>query len=108
VTTTRRDFTKLVGASAVAATAAATVASPAAALTIWEQAELEVQQTGEVSPQIVKTLLDLHGPHGIFDQPEYFEELRASLARKIRDHAVIRKYASELPADLEPLLSFRR
>ena len=87
----------------MAATASAT---PAAGLSIWERAELEVQQTGEVSPQIVRTLLDLHGPHGIFDQPEPFEELRASLARKIRDHAVIRKF--EIPADLEPLLSFRR
>ena len=105
MSTTRREFTKLMGASAVAATASAT---PAAALSIWDRAELEVEQTGEVSAATVKTLLDLHGPHGIFDQPEPFEELRASLSRKVRDHAVIRKLASEIPPDLEPLLSFRR
>jgi hypothetical protein len=103
MSTTRREFTKLVGASAVAATASAT---PVAAMSIWERAELEVQQTGVVSPEVARTLLDLHGPRGIFDQPEPFEELRASLARKIRDHAVIRKF--EIPQDLEPLLSFQR
>lgn len=103
MTTSRREFTKLVGVSAVAATA---TTSPVAALSLWERAEQEVEQSGEVSPELVRMMLDLHGPRGIFDQPGPFEELRASIARKVKDRAVIRRFA--IPSDLEPILSFRR
>jgi hypothetical protein len=51
-------------------------------------------------------LLDAQGARGIFSEPEHFEELRRSLARKIRDHKIIRDYP--VPADIEPLLAFRR
>ena len=103
MTTSRREFTKRVGASVVATAA---TASPVAGLSLWERAEREVQQLGQVSPEVTRMLLDLHGPHGIFDEPVYFEQLRASLTRKVRDHAVIRRF--EIPADLEPANSFLR
>ncbi|MBI4521372.1 MAG: hypothetical protein HY701_11080 [Gemmatimonadetes bacterium] len=97
--TNRREFTKLLGASAVAP-----LAAPAAGLTLWERAELEVQQTGEVSPELTRALLDAQGSRGIFEEPEHFEVLRAALARKIRDHRILRSFP--LPADIEPLLNF--
>jgi len=97
----RRQFAKLVGASL-----AAPVVAPAAGLSYIERAELEVEQTGEVSADLTRALLDAQGAHGIFEDPEHFEELRRSLARKIRDHKIIRDYP--VPEDIEPILGFRR
>ena len=99
--TSRRNFGKLLGASL-----AAPVVAPAFGLSYIERAELEVEQTGEVSADLTLALLDAQGARGIFTEPEHFEELRRSLARKIRDHKIIRDFP--LPADIEPILGFRR
>ena len=42
---------------------------------LWERAEMEVQQTGEVSADVVRILLDLQGPRGIYEDPKEFESL---------------------------------
>jgi hypothetical protein len=98
--TVRRQFVQMLGASAFAPLVAAEYSSP------WGRAEREVEQTGEVSPEMTLALLDAQGVRGIFEEPRAFEELRAALARKIQAHKFIRSY--EVPADIEPLLSFRR
>lgn len=95
--TSRREFAQLIGAAVVA---------PVTGLSYIERAELEVEQTGEISPDLTRALLDAQGARGIFEDPEHFEELRRSLARKIRDHKIIRDYP--VPADIEPILAFRR
>jgi len=97
--TSRRRFAGMIGAVA-AAPAVATAAS------MWERAEAELQQTGEVSPEFVRTLLDLQGPRGIYDDPKQFESLRAAIARAIPEHKSIRDFAVSM--DIEPLLNFRR
>ena len=99
--TSRRNFAKLAGASVIAP-----VLASAAGLSYLERAELEVEQTGEVSADLTRALLDAQGARGIFEDPEHFEELRRSLARKIRDHKIIREFP--VSADIEPLLAFRR
>jgi hypothetical protein len=98
---TRREFTKLMGASLVAP-----LSIPGTGPSLWERAEREVEQTGEVSPEVTRILLDNQGVRGIYEEPEHFEELRAALARKIRDHKVIREFP--IPADVEPILFFGR
>jgi hypothetical protein len=99
--TSRRKFGKLLGVSLVAPAIV-----PAAGLSYIERAELEVEQTGEVSAELTMALLDAQGARGIFAEPEHFEELRRSLARKIRDHKIIRDFP--VPPDVEPILGFRR
>lgn len=79
---------------------------PALGVPLIERAELEVEQTGEVSAELTLALLDAQGARGIFAEPEHFEELRKSLARKIRDHKIIRDFP--VSADIEPILAFRR
>ena len=98
--TSRRDFTKqLLGASLVAP-----LASPGIGLSLWERAELEVEQSGEVSPEVTRALLDNQGSRSVFDDPAEFEQLRAALARKVRDHRILRSF--EVPNDVEPILNF--
>ena len=89
---TRREFAAMLGA----------VAFPS----VWERAEAEYEQTGEVSPDIVQTLLDIQGERGIFADPKHLEELRAAVGRKIRDHKLIR--AVKLPEDIQPVTFFKR
>ena len=99
--TSRRKFAQLIGAALVAPVVSATPG-----LSYIERAELEVEQTGEVSAELTAALLDAQGARGIFSEPEHFEELRRSLARKIRDHKIIRDFP--ISPDIEPLLAFRR
>ncbi len=99
--TSRRQFGKMLGVSLVAPAVV-----PEIGLSYIERAELEVEQTGEVSAELTLALLDAQGARGIFTEAEHFEELRRSLARKIRDHKIIREFP--VPADIEPLLAFRR
>ena len=99
--TSRRKFAKLIGASL-----GLPAIAPAAGLSYIERAELEVEQTGEVSADLTRALLDAQGARGIFEQSEHFEELRRSLARKIRDHKIIRDFP--VSPDIEPILGFRR
>ena len=97
--TSRRDFTKqLLGASVVAA------APAAGGLSLLERAELEVQQTGEVSAEVTRALLDVQGSRSIFEDPEQFEYLRQALGRAVRDHRILRDFP--VPDDVEPLLTF--
>ena len=99
--TTRRDFAKqLLGAAAVAPLAAA----PMAGLSLLERAELEYQQTGEVSAEVTRALLDVQGSRSIFEDPQQFELLREALGRAIRDHRILRDFP--VPDDVEPLLTF--
>jgi hypothetical protein len=99
--TSRRKFAKVVGASIIAP-----VIAPTVGLSYIERAELEIQQTGEVSAELTLALLDAQGARSIFSEPEHFEELRRSLTRKIRDHKILRDFP--VPPDIEPLLAFRR
>ena len=99
--TSRRKFTQILGASI-----AAPIAPTTAIAGLWERAEIELQETGEVSADVVRILLDLQGPRGIYDDPKEFESLRAAVARAIPEHQAIRKF--EVPMDTEPLLSFKR
>lgn len=99
--TSRRKFAGLLGGAIVAP-----AAMPALGVPLIERAELEVEQTGEVSAELTLALLDAQGARGIFAEPEHFEELRKSLARKIRDHKIIRDFP--VSADIEPILAFRR
>src|SRR5688572_23594009 len=95
----RRDFTKLLGVAA-----AAPLAIPGAGLSLLERAELEELQTGEVSAEVTRALLDVQGSRSIFEDPAQFEELRAALARAIRDHRILREF--QVPDDVEPVLTF--
>jgi hypothetical protein len=100
MSSTRRDFTKqLLGAAAVAP-----LAVPTGGLSLLERAELEVEQTGEVSAEVTRALLDVQGSRSIFEDPQQFELLREALARAIRDHKILRDFP--VPDDVEPLLNF--
>jgi hypothetical protein len=99
--TSRRKFSKIIGASIVAPAVV-----PVAGLSLWERAETKFQQTGEISAEVVRMLLDLQGPHGIYDDPKHFEDLRAALARTMPDHRVIQSL--DFPPDIEPILSLKR
>jgi hypothetical protein len=90
---TRRQFAAMLGA---------TVAYPS----LWERAAAEFEQSGEVSADVTLALLDAQGERGIFADPKHLDELRAALARKFRDHKIVRSFP--LPDDIEPLLGFRR
>jgi len=99
--TSRRKFAQILGASITAP-----MVSTTASAGLWERAEMELEQTGEVSAEVVRTLLDLQGPRGIYEDPKEFESLRAAVTRAIPEHQAIRKF--EIPMDTEPLLSFKR
>lgn len=90
---TRREFATLLGAA---------VAFPR----LWERAEEELEQTGEVSADTTMALLDAQGERGIFADPKHLEELRAALGRKLRDHKIIRAF--KVPEDVQPLVYFKR
>jgi hypothetical protein len=96
----RRDFTKLLGAAAVATP----LSIPGGGLSLLERAEVDLQQTGEVSAEVTRALLDVQGSRSIFEDPAQFEELRAALGRAIRDHKILREFP--VPDDVEPLLTF--
>lgn len=100
----RREFTKLMGAAALAPLAPPLRSAAAPALSIWEQAEMDVQQTGTVSKEVALMLLDNQGSRSVYDDPKEMDELRAALARKVRDHKVIRSFP--LGPEVEPILTF--
>jgi len=97
--TTRRDFTKLMGAALVVPIAGCGPGS-----SLWDRAEAEVQDSGLPSPETTHALLDNQGARGVFEDAAEFEELRKALARKIRDHRIVRDFP--VPDDIEPLLNF--
>ncbi len=90
----RRKFTKVAGAG-VAALALA-----------WEQACVEVTETGEVSAETVRTLLDAQGSRGIFDNAEEFERLRGAVGNMVRVQEELRNFP--LDDDEQPITVFRR
>jgi hypothetical protein len=83
-----------------------TVGAAATLPLVWSRAEAEVEQTGEVSADTVRTLLDLQGSRGIYENPERFEELRASVGRIVRTHQALREFP--VPDDVPPALVFKR
>ncbi len=97
--TTRREFTKLIGAALVVPAAGSPMG-----LSVWARAEIEVQEAGLPSAETTRALLDNQGVRGVFEDAEEFEELRRALARKIRDHRIVRDFP--VPADVEPILNF--
>jgi hypothetical protein len=101
--TSRRKFAKMLSASV-----AAPVVAPAVGLSLWERAETEVAQTGDISAELTHILLDAQGPHGIYDDPKQFESLRAAVARAIPEHKANRDFDAGLDLDVEPLLFFKR
>jgi hypothetical protein len=90
---TRREFWLTVGATA---------AIPA----LWQRAEAEVQQTGEVSVETVRALLQFQGAPGIYTNPDRMAELRAAVTRTIRSHQRLR--GVPVPDDVPPAMIFRR
>lgn len=94
MTIDRRHFTKLAGAGA------ATVA------VAWQQACVQVADTGEVSAETVRTLLDAQGSRGIYDEAEEFERLRRAVANSIQISEQLRGFP--LDDDEQPLTVFRR
>ena len=90
----RRGFTKFVGAGAAAMAVA------------WQQACTQVADSGEVSAETVRTLLDAQGPRGIYEQREEFERLRRAITNTIRIQDELRSFP--LDDDEQPLTIFRR
>lgn len=73
---------------------------------IWEKALAEVEDTGQISTEMIYTLLDAQGERGIYGDPDRLEELRSALTDKIKEHILIRQFP--VPDDVEPLIGFRR
>jgi hypothetical protein len=72
----------------------------------WQQACAQVADSGEVSAETVRTLLDAQGPRGIYEQPEEFERLRRAITNTIRIQDELRSFP--LDDDEQPLTIFRR
>lgn len=94
MTIDRRQFTKVAGAGAAAMAIA------------WQQACAQASDTGEVSAETVRTLLDAQGPRGIYDDPEEFERLRRAVSNSARIANELRAFP--LDPDEQPLTVFRR
>ena len=94
MTIDRRHFTKLAGAGAATLAVA------------WQQACVQVAETGEVSAETVRVLLDAQGPRSIYDEGEEFDRLRRAVANSIRISEELRSF--ELDDDEQPLTVFRR
>ena len=91
---TRRQFTKVAGVGAAGLAMA------------WQQACAQVAETGEVSAETVRTLLDAQGPRGIYEQAEAFERLRRAVANRVRISNQLRSFP--VNDDEQPLTIFRR
>ena len=73
---------------------------------IWEKALAEVEDTGQISTEMIHALLDAQGERGIYKDPDRLEELRSALTNKIKEHILIREFP--VPDDVEPITGFRR
>jgi len=91
---TRRQFTKVAGVGAAGLAIA------------WQQACVQVAETGGVSAETVRTLLDAQGPRGIYEQTEEFERLRRAVANRVRISNQLRNFP--VNDDEQPLTIFRR
>ncbi len=94
MTIDRRQFTKVAGVGAAAVAMA------------WQQACAQVAETGEVSAETVRTLLDAQGSRGIYDREEEFERLRRAVEGRTRISTQLRAFP--LDGDEQPLTIFRR
>ena len=94
MTIDRRDFTKLAGASAAALAVA------------WQQACVQVSETGEVSDDTVRMLLEAQGSPAMYAEPDELERLRRAIANSIRISDELRAF--DLDDDDQPLTVFRR
>ena len=81
--TSRRDFTKLLGAAMAAPLMPALGKGRVPGLSLLGRAELEVQEAGEVSAETAKTMLEVQGMHSIYDDPEQWRTPAALLERVI-------------------------
>ena len=94
MTVTRRQFTKVAGIGA------------AGLAMVWQQACAQVAETGEVSTETLRTLLDAQGPRGIYEREKEFERLRRAVANSIQISNELRSFP--LDDDEQPLTIFRR
>lgn len=94
MTIDRRKFTKVAGAGAAALGMA------------WQQACAQVGETGEVSADTVRKLLDAQGSRGIYELEEEFERLRRAVASRTKTSAALRSFLVD--EDEQPLTVFRR
>ena len=94
MTVTRRQFTKVAGIGA------------AGLAMVWQQACAQVAETGEVSTETLRTLLDAQGSRGIYEHEEEFERLRRAVANSIQISNELRSFP--LNDDEQPLTIFRR
>ena len=90
----RKQFTKIAGVG----TAAIVVA--------WQQACAQVADSGEVSTETVRTLLNIQGQEGFYEEPEEIERLRRAVTNSVRISSQLRSYP--LDDDEQPLTIFRR
>ena len=88
----RRHFTALAAGTAAAA--------------LWQHACREVEENGEVSATTVRTLLDHHGPRGIYEDPAELERLRRAVGSMARVQRTLREFP--LDPDEPPLTIFHR
>lgn len=88
----RRQFAAATGAGAMAL--------------LWQQACVDVADTGEVSAATARTLLDHQGPRGIYEDAAELERLRAALTNMINVQRQLREFP--LDPDEPPLTVFRR
>ena len=85
---------------------AKTVGALSASAVTWESAHAEQSETGQVSADTVRALLDAQGPRGMYDDPEQFELLRRAVTNLIRVQRTLREYP--IPDDQEPAIALRR
>ncbi len=84
-----------------AALAAATTAGA-----LWQQACAEVEESGQVSPETARTLLDHQGPRGIYEDPAELDRLRRAIASMVEVQRTLREFP--LDPDEPPVTIFRR
>ncbi len=84
----------------------AVLSAAAAAGALWQQACAEVEDSGEVSAETARKLLDHQGPRGIYEDPAELGRLRRALADMARVQRTLREFP--LDPDEPPLTLFRR
>jgi len=73
---------------------------------LWQQACTEGADTGEVSAETARTLLDHQGSRGIYEQAHELDRLRAAIANMIGVQRQLREFP--LDPDEPPLTVFWR
>ena len=81
-------------------------AGAAAMAVAWQQACVQVANSGEVSTETVRMLLNVQGQGGFYEEPEELERLRRAVTSSVRISNQLRSYP--LDSDEQPLTIFRR